>query len=241
MKKYLAMGSPPLARGTACCAVCSPCGPGITPACAGTRLVIRNRQRIRRDHPRLRGEQMDAINANIDAKGSPPLARGTALAFIAFCQGVGITPACAGNRGGRGGRGRRGRDHPRLRGEQTGCHAADADILGSPPLARGTGTKPPTHCNCCRITPACAGNSQNPAPRMKCYLGSPPLARGTVKWRIPSAYPCGITPACAGNRLVYRLVPAPDRDHPRLRGEQIYPTPAIPVRGGSPPLARGTV
>ena len=71
-------------------------------------------------------------------------------------------------------------------------------------------------------------------------MGSPPLARGTEI--PPRAFRARrrITPACAGNSSHLYRSRRNGGDHPRLRGEQVYPTPAIPARGGSPPLARGT-
>ena len=50
----------------------------------------------------------------------------------------------------------------------------------------------------------------------------------------------GITPACAGNRTQANNKRLPERDHPRLRGEQISLSHGCAVEPGSPPLARGT-
>ena len=72
-------------------------------------------------------------------------------------------------------------------------------------------------------------------------VGSPPLARGTAQVGGNRNMQDRITPACAGNSMRDGSNKVTAWDHPRLRGEQIYPTPAIPARGGSPPLARGTV
>ena len=155
----------------------------------------------------------------------------------------------------------RGRDHPRLRGEQTIAIVIELFKQGSPPLARGTDTilLPPS--KKIRITPACAGNSLSSGvgsgagwdhPRLRgeqyrAHLkkvagkGSPPLARGTGR---TVSTPCGgrrITPACAGNSPFAIKLSARFRDHPRLRGEQIIYYTGIVVKGGSPPLARGTV
>ena len=52
--------------------------------------------------------------------------------------------------------------------------------------------------------------------------------------------PEGITPACAGNSKVICLHRARYRDHPRLRGEQIFFLLGGKRMVGSPPLARGT-
>ena len=71
--------------------------------------------------------------------------------------------------------------------------------------------------------------------------GSPPLARGTANRREMAKPQRRITPACAGNRRRYKRCINSGRDHPRLRGEQADYTPVLPRRGGSPPLARGTV
>ena len=71
-------------------------------------------------------------------------------------------------------------------------------------------------------------------------LGSPPLARGTALGFIHYRLNLGITPACAGNSPFAIRLSALLRDHPRLRGEQIY-FPRLAGRLlGSPPLARGT-
>ena len=74
-----------------------PIGGGITPACAGNRLLAVNQQVDVWDHPRLRGEQvMDALT-EFSRQGSPPLARGTEISLqVSICFN-GITPACAGN------------------------------------------------------------------------------------------------------------------------------------------------
>ena len=151
-------------------------------------------------------------------------------------------------------------DHPRLRGEQCLLIHSQSSGIGSPPLARGTGTCPPCRYWARRITPACAGNSRpccgstkaggdhprlrgeqlRRAFRKRQYAGSPPLARGTVlrfRGRIRRR---GITPACAGNRRMYCDRKCICEDHPRLRGEQSRCRNTSTTTMGSPPLARGT-
>ena len=114
-----AIGSPPLARGTAGVPSTVLYTPGITPACAGNSAAIGGDRMTDEDHPRLRGEQ------------SPSCA--TPLAVYR------ITPACAGNRPVRPLYSSSSRNHPRLRGEQIPTMSWAEPETGSPPLARGTG------------------------------------------------------------------------------------------------------
>ena len=92
------VGSPPLARGTVYRTSPPRARGGITPACAGNSLLKKIEKRLRRDHPRLRGEQEEATISFGRREGSPPLARGTGRANSAWLSLRGITPACAGNR-----------------------------------------------------------------------------------------------------------------------------------------------
>ena len=193
------MGSPPLARGTACAGNIRSASVGITPACAGNRARWCQAVGCCWDHPRLRGEQGAVVSSSKMLLGSPPLARGTGQRKFCCHRVRGITPACAGNRQPSRGLLISAGDHPRLRGEQCLYHSNSGASGGSPPLARGTAAHPAWHSPRTWITPACAGNS------------FPPPWGGTA---------------------------APD--HPRLRGEQPANTPMPRLTKGSPPLARGT-
>ena len=147
-----------------------------------------------------------------------------------------------------------------MRGEQTIKQGQQARREGSPPLARGT-VFLRTYYNCgAGITPACAGNShlclfaknvegdhprlrgEQPNPLMIDALvqGSPPLARGTVLKANKFSRKLRITPACAGNSNSKTVKQRLNRDHPRLRGEQVPQCTCEAVPKGSPPLARGT-
>ena len=147
----------------------------------------------------MRGEQLSAAPRPPRVRGSPPLARGTAIFSPRQSNGAGITPACAGNSKRGEKRVETHRDHPRLRGEQRACGRIAGYAHGSPPLARGTATLATSLVTQLRITPACAGNRNNiiplspkgeDHPRLrgeqyctpavsKASQGSPPLARGT--------------------------------------------------------------
>ena len=153
------IGSPPLARGTVDTLSGIPAADGITPACAGNRCGCGLKHLLLGDHPRLRGEQMLHAVTCAQQRGSPPLARGTALDALVFHWLYGITPACAGNSKRGEKRVETHRDHPRLRGEQQLKAQRLDKIRGSPPLARGTGNSPVLKWWCRGITPACAGNS----------------------------------------------------------------------------------
>ena len=168
----------------------------------------------------MRGEQTLRAWRCFSRRGSPPLARGTAIYTALPPATRRITPACAGNSYNPFCCFTFHWDHPRLRGEQEGQAARAERGVGSPPLARGTGKNGDFSVACHRITPACAGNSirgcsQNPAggdhPRLRGEQqsrglsmpqsrGSPPLARGTASSRRASDTRSRITPACAGNR-----------------------------------------
>ena len=54
---FARLGSPPLARGTVLISLSNAGFDGITPACAGNRIIATANRLMLRDHPRLRGEQ----------------------------------------------------------------------------------------------------------------------------------------------------------------------------------------
>ena len=154
-----AKGSPPLARGTVHIQTRTTTSCRITPACAGNSVYLLSIMCCKRDHPRLRGEQLATTVGAQHILGSPPLARGTeGGAQMRPPQGR-ITPACAGNSRPFSPRNWGSRDHPRLRGEQAVKNVSVARMVGSPPLARGTEELKAKAEELGRITPACAGNS----------------------------------------------------------------------------------
>ena len=254
------MGSPPLARGTGLNGGPAVDDRGITPACAGNSSGCSRSSVGRWDHPRLRGEQNGDGTVTVGGVGSPPLARGTVVPHAGGCAEAGITPACAGNSRWNCGRTPWAWDHPRLRGEQADSRSLSFGVQGSPPLARGTACHLAGHGGGLGITPACAGNRCRSSwcacpsgdhPRLRgeqsdlgrvvaVQVGSPPLARGTVSSLLVMLCGRGITPACAGNSRGRARGSVWRQDHPRLRGEQLFPAAGAAWMLGSPPLARGT-
>ncbi len=240
---------------------CSSPRPGITPARAGSSRPVGPGQRQVQDHPRSRGEQTEEVLPVWPDGGSPPLARGAVLWYLALGAEVRITPARAGSSAWTAWRSFRTRDHPRSRGEQRAPVLSSFFVSGSPPLARGAGDSKPLRPSRLGITPARAGSrTRSPSvtstswdhPRsrgeqrvaLSCsgfQRGSPPLARGADMMDCFIISNSGITPARAGSRMMG--VPGSSRlwDHPRSRGEQWNPSTTRMMSIGSPPLARGAV
>ena len=132
-----------------------------------------------------------------------------------------ITPACAGRRPFSKTSSEFRRDHPRVCGEKGVISPLASSDRGSPPRVRGEGLRPELVVKEDRITPACAGRSQQNEiihlppldhPRVcgEKYIrdtaggsdaGSPPRVRGEAENRLCQPPEAGITPACAGRRL----------------------------------------
>ena len=89
-------GSPPHARGRPGMISATINTMRITPACAGKTGSQRPGRRAFRDHPRMRGEDVERPLAAPNADGSPPHARGRQLPEVRVALVVRITPACAG-------------------------------------------------------------------------------------------------------------------------------------------------
>ncbi len=95
-------GSPPRVRGTVSIILFTVSIFGITPACAGNSVSLSKVIIFTLDHPRVCGEQAITLLSDGMVRGSPPRVRGTGAIFPADLQGIGITPACAGNSGRQG-------------------------------------------------------------------------------------------------------------------------------------------
>lgn len=91
-------GSPPHVRGKALCGISTSVTAGITPACAGKRLIQARHAVKRQDHPRMCGEKAGALSCRWRWTGSPPHVRGKAHFVLFATAHHGITPACAGKR-----------------------------------------------------------------------------------------------------------------------------------------------
>ena len=90
------IGSPPRVRGKALAVLTVMVVLGITPACAGKRLLVHGRACRPWDHPRVCGEKRFAEMTYRFHAGSPPRVRGKGGGSGGGASIVGITPACAG-------------------------------------------------------------------------------------------------------------------------------------------------
>ena len=72
----LRLGSPPHVQGPPRCRQCNHGVCGITPACAGTTLIVLCSPFCNRDHPRMCGDHLRPNYANPLTMGSPPHVRG---------------------------------------------------------------------------------------------------------------------------------------------------------------------
>ena len=95
---FVCMGSSPRVRGTAFPVDRLTSLKGIIPACAGNREREDGSEPLRRDHPRVCGEQSFLHLISNFFKGSSPRVRGTAGNGKQLATVGGIIPACAGNR-----------------------------------------------------------------------------------------------------------------------------------------------
>ena len=193
----LPVGSPPLTREPLESLLAFlPIG-GITPARAGTTLVIRKAYRCSWDHPRSCGNHRRSPLLEHPCIGSPPLTREPLKRKAKRTPAVGITPARAGTTDQAAEESCEARDHPRSRGNHFLAQSPLCNLVGSPPLARE-----PLVLTChtgeeIGITPARAGTTLlkdaelcsrrdhprsrgNHAPIILTFapnMGSPPLAR----------------------------------------------------------------
>ena len=192
-------GSPPLARGTLLLTRRSRQRRRLTPARAGNTLPSSLLPVPLAAHPRSRGEHVNLMNLTHGKCGSPPLARGTLIAYWVSTFLLRLTPARAGNTTYRVIRIITPPAHPRSRGEHLMLFRRRSAGCGSPPLARGTPCNYARNRGIFRLTPARAGNTKpvrwicdtcaaHPRSRGEHFcklepppllLGSPPLARGT--------------------------------------------------------------
>ena len=89
-------GSPPRVRGKPARHCVEAIPRGITPACAGKTIKRVYSRFVRRDHPRVCGENCWEKAQALADWGSPPRVRGKPINPLSSPATVGITPACAG-------------------------------------------------------------------------------------------------------------------------------------------------
>ena len=252
-------GSPPRVRGKRAEPPGSPCGAGLTPACAG-KTGRRGRRRGRpRAHPRVCGENHCTMFNALRRMGSPPRVRGKRCAGRRFSNASRLTPACAGKTS-RTSHSRPGRAaHPRVCGENSAPASAMLTAEGSPPRVRGKQAGQVRHERGRGLTPACAGKTPrtpNGWKRKRAHprvcgengwafdtgfepAGSPPRVRG--KRGGPHLFSCprGLTPACAGKTTSSTPITSSPAAHPRVCGENDLARSSRAAWLGSPPRVRG--
>ena len=160
---------------------------------------MRSCRTLRRDHPRVCGEQARRLFGCSRRAGSSPRVRGTDLVNDGIGNLHGIIPACAGNRHGAREPTLLAWDHPRVCGEQALAEVEKNGIVGSSPRVRGTDLILDL-AECRRgIIPACAGNSGGSWRRPSTRRDHPRVCGEQKHTNVSALLLRGIIPACAGN------------------------------------------
>ena len=211
----------------------------ITPAYAGKTRIKPCLLGLKRDHPRVCGENYKNLHTAYHITGSPPRMRGKREALTDPEILKRITPAYAGKTPCSASGSPAAKDHPRVCGEN-GLDLHECRVRGgSPPRMRG---KPRSHFSISlsrRITPAYAGKTPHwraaqdflqDHPRvcgenMRCWhlqcplQGSPPRMRGKRTGGRSDWMRHRITPAYAGKTGAELRKCEYSQDHPRVCGE----------------------
>ena len=173
----LVLGSPPHVRGKGVSGSRRRRDRRITPACAGKSYSFFSPSFLSWDHPRMCGEKAPFRYSITCSSGSPPHVRGKVPLFQIGNLMDRITPACAGKSFHDSLLLSEGRDHPRMCGEKSACHADHQRRQGSPPHVRGKAFFMSFMTAAIRITPACAGKS-SPRRCSRAGLGDHPRMCG---------------------------------------------------------------
>ena len=131
----------------------------ITPAYAGKTVYLSFLNKLREDHPRIRGKDGLKISQSARNRGSPPHTRERLKAFAMLMAAARITPAYAGKTliqleyeiG--------IQDHPRIRGKDCNPLPFSGCSMGSPPHTRERRKKETARTMQVGITPAYAGKT----------------------------------------------------------------------------------
>ena len=234
---------------------------GIIPAYAGSTSYSPPRNSTTRDHPRIRGEHVEAYWYTSPTPGSSPHTRGARRSRGPRDGGAGIIPAYAGSTRRRRARSAATPDHPRIRGEHISCSRFVPAIMGSSPHTRGAQRPGRFLSRPARIIPAYAGSTR--ARRRRCAAGRDhPRIRGEHLYMLASAservgssphtrgaqipeplLQCGarIIPAYAGSTSRKDIDLAWRADHPRIRGEHHCAGQPGALDRGSSPHTRGAL
>mgnify|MGYP000881719462 CR=1 FL=1 len=132
---------------------------GSPPHARGRPVEAQRRQALARITPACAGKTAADERLLVGRDGSPPHARGRPRASGSRMTPTGITPACAGKTRMIASARMTLRDHPRMRGEDTGWASRRISPLGSPPHARGRRQGVRLRHRQGGITPACAGKT----------------------------------------------------------------------------------
>ena len=211
------------------------------------------------DHPRIRGEHVIKIGADLSAQGSSPHTRGALWHPPTSPIAPGIIPAYAGSTRTASTRKTILRDHPRIRGEHPSRALRSFGRCGSSPHTRGARHHPDRARATAWIIPAYAGSTSAAGRRARPRAdhprirgehrgrelmpwqryGSSPHTRGARSRREVFERAKWIIPAYAGSTesggLAWRLA----GDHPRIRGEHPIGAYLVLAVNGSSPHTRG--
>ena len=187
MALFVNLGSPPRVRGKALRELFAPARLGITPACAGKRLISWQTTARAGDHPRVCGEKLGAVICIPPFLGSPPRVRGKAPLTATQTGRSRITPACAGKRTMRAASRSTTWDHPRVCGEKLRTTTRRRRRQGSPPRVRGKVADADDAGTVTGITPACAGKSDNSSGVLPLYRDHPRVCgeKTSPRWLHP--------------------------------------------------------
>ena len=193
--------------------------------------------------------------------GSSPRMRGAPGGSLSSLILIGIIPAYAGSTRLRAMPAGARRDHPRVCGEHAPASTRRLVARGSSPRMRGAHTTGADNSFSDGIIPAYAGStSERPSCRCRTWdhprvcgehrlswvspwrlLGSSPRMRGAQRLGALPLVDYGIIPAYAGSTVSKVLFSFSMRDHPRVCGEHVRPTPLAPSFVGSSPRMRGAL
>ena len=231
----------------------------LIPACAGKTCSGAPSRRARWAHPRVCGENRNALVVELVDRGSSPRVRGKPRDDAGVHSVVRLIPACAGKtcalRPSRG----RARAHPRVCGENRPRQRRQIVVAGSSPRVRGKPLPLDAGGLRFRLIPACAGKT-GARPRAPANAGAHPRVCGENVFDIEDTweqagssprvrgkpYPPrrprpreGLIPACAGKTRTAARRHEVDQAHPRVCGENAAIGSRLNFVAGSSPRVRG--